>query len=414
VEVFAEFRRDPSKPADTVIRKFFFQRKYLGSKDRRFISDAYYGIIKYYRRLEAIAQAAHPSDGASSDVSIVAAYLIAVQGLPPAEVNEALLEVHGSLPPKETLWKMADRSGEIRRLSELPFAQRLARAYSFPEWFVEKLAAEYGPNDVEQILASFNEEAPTVLRTNTLVVANREELAQELAREGCRTTFSHMAQDALLLERRANVQGLSSFKRGAFEIQDEASQLVAPFAKIKPGLKVLDACAGAGGKTLHLAALLRNRGEIFASDIDPYKLEELKKRVRRSTAQNVRIVRPDERSKVIGEDKIGWFDLVLLDVPCSGTGTLRRNPGIKWVLTEQMLSELMEKQYGILLENSKFVKPGGRLVYATCSILKEEGEGQIERFLRERPEFESEEMLRTRPDSGGCDAFFAARLLRKG
>jgi 16S rRNA (cytosine967-C5)-methyltransferase len=101
-------------------------------------------------------------------------------------------------------------------------------------------------------------------------------------------------------------------------------------------------------------------------------------------------------------------------VPCTGTGTLRRNPGIKWVLTEQMLSELMEKQYGILLENSKFVKPGGRLVYATCSILKEEGEGQIERFLRERPEFESEEMLRTRPDSGGCDAFFAARLLRKG
>jgi 16S rRNA (cytosine967-C5)-methyltransferase len=411
VEVFGECRKDPSKPADAVIRKFFFQRKYLGSKDRRFISEAYYGIIKYYKRLDAIAMEASGGNE-TTDVAIVAAYLIAVYGMPPAEANEALLEVHGSRPPKESLWRMSDRSGEIQRLSSLPFAERLATAYSFPQWFVERLAEDYSPGEVELILASLNEEAPTVLRTNTLVVANREELASELSGEGCKTTFSHMAQDALLLDRRANVQGLTSFKRGGFEIQDEASQLVAPFAKVKPGLKVLDACAGAGGKTLHLAALLKNRGEIFASDVDPYKLEELKKRVKRSTAQNVRIVRPDERSKILGDTKNGWFDVVLLDVPCTGTGTLRRNPGIKWVLTEQMLSELLQKQYGILAENSRFVKPGGRLVYATCSILKAEGEGQIERFRDEHPEFEVEEMMRTRPDSEGCDAFFAARLRR--
>jgi 16S rRNA (cytosine967-C5)-methyltransferase len=116
---------------------------------------------------------------------------------------------------------------------------------------------------------------------------------------------------------------------------------------------------------------------------------------------------------MMGEDKDGWFDLVLLDVPCTGTGTLRRNPGIKWVLTEKMLKELIDKQYSILVENARFVKPGGRILYATCSILKEEGEGQVERFTKEHPEFECEEIMRTRPDSEGCDAFFASRLLRK-
>jgi 16S rRNA (cytosine967-C5)-methyltransferase len=423
VEVFSEFRKDASKPADAVIRKFFFQRKYLGSKDRRFISDAYYSIIKYFRRLESIAIDAGATGGAgtntgssserTSDVAIVAAYLIAVQSMPPAEVNDVLAEVHGSLPPKESLWPMADRSREIERLSSLPFIDRLATAYSFPRWFVERLSEEYGAGDIEPMLTRMNEEAPTVLRTNTLVVANREELADELRRDGCQTTFSHIAQNALLLDRRANVQGFNSFKRGAFEIQDEASQLVAPFANVKTGIKLLDACAGAGGKTLHFAALLRNRGEIFATDPDPHKLEELKKRVKRSTAQNVRIVWPEDRDRVLGVERNGWFDLVLLDVPCTGTGTLRRNPGIKWVLTEQMLAELMEKQYQILIENSRFVKPGGRLVYATCSILKEEGEGQVERFVRENPEFECEEIMRTLPNAQGCDAFFAARLLRK-
>jgi hypothetical protein len=173
VEVFAEFRRDPSKPADAVIRKFFFQRKYLGSKDRRFISDAYFSIIKYFKRLEAIALSTTGLD-AASDVAIVAAYLVAVHGLTPAEVNEAMNEVHGTKPPRESLWKMADRSAEIERLSSLSFVDRLSTAYSFPAWFVKRLSEEYGAEHVEPILASLNEEAPTVLRSNTLVVANSE------------------------------------------------------------------------------------------------------------------------------------------------------------------------------------------------------------------------------------------------
>jgi 16S rRNA (cytosine967-C5)-methyltransferase len=206
--------------------------------------------------------------------------------------------------------------------------------------------------------------------------------------------------------------GLSSFKRGAFEVQDEASQMVAPFANVeKSNLKVLDACAGAGGKTLHLAALLRNKGEIFATDVEGYKLEELKRRVKRSTAQNVRIVMPEQKPKTLGESKREWFDLVLLDVPCSGTGTLRRNPGIKWVLSEQMLSELLEKQHLILTENIPYLKPGGKLVYATCSILREEGEDQAKWILDNYPgQFELEQELRTRPDKEGCDGFYAARL----
>jgi 16S rRNA (cytosine967-C5)-methyltransferase len=256
-----------------------------------------------------------------------------------------------------------------------------------------------------------NDEAPTVLRANTLVVANREELAEELKKEECETSFSHIAQNALILPKRINVMGLESFRRGAFEMQDESSQLVAPFSKITKSLvRVLDACAGAGGKTLHLAALLRNRGEIYATDVDPWKLEELKKRVRRSTAQNVRIVKPDERERMLGPEKKHWFDVVLLDVPCTGTGTLRRNPSIKWVLTEQMLSEVLEKQKAILEENIDFVKTGGTLLYATCSVLKDEGEDQIQAFVERHPEFVLEETMRTRPDKEGCDGFFAARL----
>jgi 16S rRNA (cytosine967-C5)-methyltransferase len=184
-----------------------------------------------------------------------------------------------------------------------------------------------------------------------------------------------------------------------------------PFAQIrKTAIKALDACAGAGGKTLHLAALMKNHGEIYATDIEARKLEELKVRSRRSGAQNIRIVLPIQKEKTLGADKTEWFDLVLLDVPCTGTGTLRRNPGIKWLLTEQMLAELLAKQQVILEENARFVKPGGTLLYATCSLLKEEGEDQMKWFTGIHPEYTLEETLRTRPDIQGCDGFFVARL----
>lgn len=157
---------------------------------------------------------------------------------------------------------------------------------------------------------------------------------------------------------------------------------------------------------------MHNHGEIYSTDIDARKLEELKKRTKRATAQNIRIILPQDREKFLS-NKLNTFDIVLLDVPCTGTGTLRRNPSIKWNLTEDMLASLIEKQRGIVAENIRFVKPGGVLLYATCSLLKDECEEQIQWILSEFGEFTLEAEKRTRPDKDGCDGFYVARLRKK-
>ncbi len=408
VEVFAEFRENPAVPADAVIRRFFLERKYLGAKDRRFIADTYFGTIKNWRRLEELVRDSFEDCEVTADRTI-AAFAIVLRGEPAENTREAFVKFH---LPTDALARLADRDRETARLAELSIAERLGILHSFPAWLVTRMSEEYGSENVEAILASLNGEAPTAIRANTLHTS-REELYTEFQNVGLETTPSEIAPDALVLSKRVNVLGLPEFQRGAFEVQDEASQLVVPLAHIrKTAIKALDACAGAGGKTLHLSALMKNHGEIFATDLDPHKLEALKQRSRRSGAQNIRIVLPDQRERILGPDKTAWFDLVLLDAPCTGTGTLRRNPGIKWLLTEQMLAELVGKQRMILEENAHFVKPGGTLLYATCSLLTEEGEAQMEWFTGQHPEFVVEETLRTRPDTGGCDGFFAARLKR--
>lgn len=421
-EVFSIFRVNPAVPADAILRRFFVERKYLGAKDRRSIAEYYYTIIKNYRRLEARVADAFPDDHVPSEqtsdeqisereipeAKMVAALML-MRGTGPAEVQATFADIQ--IPMElSAVERLGDDEIERIRLEKLTFIVRLSILYSFPNWFTLRMGAEYGMDAVEPILASLNEEAPISLRANALITT-REVLQRELRNEGFEGTFSSIAPDALTIGRRISALSLDSFRRGLFEVQDEASQLVVPFAQIrKTSIKALDACAGAGGKTLHLAALMKNHGEIYASDADARKLEELKIRSRRSGAQNIRIVLPSQKEKMLGPDKTEWFDLVLLDVPCTGTGTLRRNPGIKWILTEQMLSELLEKQKTILEENARFVKPGGTLLYATCSLLKEEGEDQMKWFTNLHPEFTFEEILRTRPDIQGCDGFFVARL----
>lgn len=412
VEVFSEFREKasstmrPGIPADAVIRRFFLERKYLGAKDRRFIADTYFGAIKNWRRLEMLVRDCFEDREVTAD-RIIAAFAIVFRVESAENIREAFVKFH---LPTDALARLADRDRESARLAELPIDERFGILYSFPAWFVTRMSEEYGSENVEAILASLNGEAQTAIRVNT-ILTSREELQTEFQNVGIETTPSEIAPDALVLAKRVNVLGLPEFQRGAFEVQDEASQLVAPFANIrKTAIKALDACAGAGGKTLHLSALMKNHGEIFAIDPDPHKLEALKQRSRRSGTQNIRIVFPEQRERMLGSDKSEWFDLVLLDAPCTGTGTIRRNPGIKWLLTEQMLAELVEKQRMILEENAHFVKHGGTLLYATCSLLEEEGEAQMEWFTAQHPEFTMEELLRTRPDEGGWDGFFVARL----
>ena len=414
IEVFAKFTSRTEIPADITIRNFSRERKYLGSSDRRFISDVYFGTIKNYLRLEAITldalqtQSTHPQ-------LVIAAYCIIFRGDTPAEMRKIISTLSGDLArnyPLEIFEKFADRALEDKRMQELSPTQRLAILYSYPEWFVEHLEKEYGP-ETEVVLKSLNEEATTNLRVNT-TVTTREKLQKVLKEAGVETTFGTLSDDALILRRRMNVWDLKPFKEGQFEIQDEASQLIAPFAAISSNrLRILDACAGAGGKALHFSSLLRGGGEIFATDVDPYKLEELKKRTIRSNAQNIRIVKPDKYDQYLGTKTFGTFDVVLLDVPCSGTGTLRRNPSIKWRLSEQMHNELIEKQRHILEHNAPYVKEKGVLLYSTCSLLKSEGEEQINWFLSLHPEFTLEATRRTHPEQERCDGFFVARLRRR-
>jgi len=413
IEAFSEFAERSNVPADAILREFYLKRKYLGSSDRREIAVPYYGIVKKCLRLEAIYL-----DGTGLKELfpglIAAGYFLVFAGGDPKELQRIIKELPNEFAydhPLQYFEKMADRKREDERLAALPKDTRASIFYSMPLWFVTKLQEEYGA-DADAILASSNEEAPTCLRANTLVI-DREKLIENLRSKEIECEPSKLAPEAILLSKRINAMEHDLFRKGGFEIQDEGSQLIPHFAKITtPRIKVFDACAGAGGKSLHFSSLMHNHGEVYATDIDGRKLEELKKRTKRATSQNIRILLPQDRKKFLS-NKQNSFDVVLLDVPCTGTGTLRRNPSIKWNLTEEMLTSLVAKQRSIIEENIPFVKPGGILLYATCSLLQDECEKQVEWLLVGHPEFTLEEDKRTRPDTDGCDGFYVARLRKK-
>jgi 16S rRNA (cytosine967-C5)-methyltransferase len=414
VEAYDEFTQRSRIPADAILRDYFRKRTYLGARDRRSIAVSYYDTVRNFLRLEAIVIDATGSD-LLDPALVVAATFIVISGADPKEMRLLLSRIPNEFAAEyapEVFEAIADRDREEKRLAALEPIERLSVEYSMPHWFVGKLVEEYGTTDATSLLQASNKEASVALRANTIVM-QREEVIKWLTKAGVEAKPSAIAADGILLSKRINVMEHAEFRKGGFEIQDEASQLVAPFAGVQSNrLRILDACAGAGGKTLHFAALLGGKGEIIATDIDPYKLDEMKKRVKRSTAQNIRIVYPDDYLKHLGEDKNGSFDVVLLDVPCTGTGTLRRNPSIKWHLSNEMHDELIEKQRMIVEENLRFVKPGGVLLYSTCSLLRTEGEEQIEWIQHECPDLKLEATFRTRPDVDECDGFFVARLRR--
>lgn len=413
VEAFSEFVERSHVPADAILREFYLRRKYLGSSDRREIAVPYYGIVKNYLRLEAIYLDATGLEELFPEL-IVAGYFLVYESADPKELQRIIKELPNEFAYNHKLEyfeKMADRKREKERLAALPENMRASIFYSTPLWYVSKIQEEYGA-DADTILSSSNEEAPTCLRANTLVT-DRDALIELLRSKGVECKPSELVPEAIILTKRINAMEYDVFRKGGFEMQDEGSQLIPHFAKItSPRIKVFDPCAGAGGKSLHFSALMHNHGEVYATDIEPRKLEELKKRTKRATSQNIRIVLPQDRKKFLS-NKHNSFDIVLLDVPCTGTGTLRRNPSIKWNLTEEMLTSLVAKQRTIVDENIQYVKPGGILLYATCSLLKEECESQTAWILSNYPHFVLEEDKRTRPDTEGCDGFYVARLRKK-
>ena len=316
-----------------------------------------------------------------------------------------LLE-HQSIPP----WKeFGDLSHEEITERYAEAKKERAIAQSIPDW-LDALGMEQLPNQWPQTLAALNEQAPVVLRANTLKT-DASELQRALSAEGIETDA--VANDALLLTKRKNLFKTSAFHAGLFEVQDYSSQQAAPALDVSPGQTVIDACAGAGGKSLHLAALMENKGRLLSLDVHKWKLDELKKRARRAGVNNL-------EAKHINSTKTtkrlrGRADRLLLDVPCSGLGVLRRNPDAKWKLSPEFLARVIGEQADILGRYQSMVKPGGKMVYATCSILPNENDDQVTRFLGSPAgqDWSLEHKHTYLPQIEGYDGFFVSVLNRR-
>jgi 16S rRNA (cytosine967-C5)-methyltransferase len=367
-------------PLDVVVARFLRENKGIGDDGRAFVVDTAQGMWRVRRRLEAAIDALgfDPTRGA-----LAALYLVGARGV---EAQSLPIDPRGA-PDLIAAWQKTESA---------PLAVRA----SLPEWLVEKLASD-------ALCLSFTEAPPQSLRVNTLK-ATRDDVIAALAREGIDTIASTRAPECITVVERTPVFHSRAFHDGLFEVQDEGSQLVSRLCDAKPGQCVVDGCAGAGGKTLHLAALLEGKGEVHAFDVAGHRLAALRERARRAGAHNVRVhddIR--ERKKLLER-----ADVVLVDAPCSGTGVLRRNPDTSWKLKIDDVVRLVEQQREILDAYAPLVKPGGRLVYATCSLLDEENAGVVESFLAGHATFARVDELALDPFHDGTDGFRAFALVR--
>jgi 16S rRNA (cytosine967-C5)-methyltransferase len=376
--------------ADRVVQKTLKLDSRWGARDRKFIAETIYDMVRWKRLYNEIAgtKGHYTRDNIWKNFTVWAI----LKGI--------------SLPD----WKYFEGTPTRRikgKFDELQKDRRFRE--SIPDWMDEVAIAELGDKwDAE--IKELNKQARVILRVNTLKIS-KQELQKKLREEEVDTETVPKAPDALVLVERKNVFLTDAFKKGYFEVQDASSQLVAPFLDVHPGQKVVDACAGAGGKTLHLASLMENKGQIIAMDIHAHKLAELKKRAKRDGAHNIE-TRPIEGTKTIKKLK-GKVDRVLLDAPCSGLGVLKRNPDSKWKLNPEFLERVKKTQAEILDQYASMVKEGGKLVYATCSILPSENELQVKAFLKKHPEFTFVKDQKVSPVKSGFDGFYMALLERK-
>lgn len=383
--------------ADKVVEYAFKRHPKWGSRDRKLFAEAVYEIVRHWRWYWYLAgqpDAEHTQRDAITPERlwhVWAAYWIM------AENDLPFFDEVGAV-----------RRGYIieRSKAEVPEAIRA----SIPDWMDARLSRELG-DSWPAIRETLNTPASVYLRVNTLKTERRS-LKTRLAQEGFITDGLKDIPTVLHLRQRYNVFGMAAFKEGLFEVQDASSQRVAPFLQVEPGMKVVDACAGAGGKTLHIAALMQNKGKIIALDVHDWKLAELRKRAARAGV-DVAETRVIEGTKTL-KRLAGYADRLLLDVPCSGLGVLRRNPDAKWKLSNEEIDRLIIEQQDILSRYSALVKPGGKMVYATCSVLPGENEDQVQKFLSTHgDQWTLEEEMKINPAETGHDGFYAARLLRK-
>jgi 16S rRNA (cytosine967-C5)-methyltransferase len=378
VTIFSE-----NKYADKVIEKTLKENPKFGGRDRRFIAETTYEIVRNYRLLSYLA------DTENGFWDILATYFI-IKHLP---------------LPDEREFKRLNEKEIITKLKAITDSKIIQ---SYPDWLWDICEKELGSEVWENEAKALNNQASVVLRVNTLKT-KKEILMKHLAEQEIEVEPIDGYNDALLLLKRQNLFQNQLFKLGLFELQDAGSQHISEFLNVEPGMRVIDACAGGGGKSLHLAALLNNKGRIISMDITAWKLDELKKRARRATASNIE-PRLIESSKTIKRLE-NTADRLLLDVPCSGTGVIKRNPDAKWKLNLDFIERTKAIQQKILSEYCIMTKKGGHLVYSTCSILPSENRLQVDEFLSHNKNFEFIKDKTILP-SEGFDGFYMALIKR--
>jgi len=393
-------------PADRLLHQYFRRHPAMGQQDRAFVADGVFAYLRRRRSLEALAESDRPA---------YLALAVIVR-----ELGIGLREMDSALNDSEAAWLRAFKS---RLSAPLPPAV----AADLPDWLWDRLGAAYGDAEREALARAWLAAAPLDLRVNPLKTT-RDDVRRALAVSGIAAEPTPYSPLGLRVRGRPALARHPLFIDGAFEIQDEGSQLVGYLVAPKRAEMVVDFCAGAGGKTLLLGALMRSQGRLYAFDTHDKRLAHLKPRLARSGLSNVHPQRIAHERDTKIKRLAGKIDRVLVDAPCTGFGTLRRNPDLKWRQPESAVAELAAKQRTILAAAATLVKPGGRLVYATCSVLRDENEAIVDAFLATHPGFASGDaaaefaragialdtgaVLKLLPHTHGCDGFYAAVLTR--
>lgn len=379
--------------ADKAVARALKKDKRWGSSDRKFVAETIYEIVRWKRLYAEIAEVREPYD--RDNIWRIFAVWAVLRGikLPDWKYFEDT--------PTRKIKGRFDELSKVRKFKE-----------SIPDWMDELGVKELGEEKWAKELTAQNQQAEVILRVNTLKTT-KEKLRAILMDLNIETNFHNDYPDALILKERANVFMTQAFKDGLFEVQDASSQLVAYFLDVQPGMRVVDTCAGAGGKTLHLASLMQNKGQLIAMDLYESKLKQLKLRAKRNGAFNIepRVIESSKTIKKLHEKA----DRVLIDAPCSGLGVMKRNPDSKWKLQPEFIDNIRKVQEEVLANYSKIVKPGGKLVYATCSVLPSENEEQIKKFLNTEAgkEFTFIKEKKVLAHESGFDGFYMALLERK-
>ncbi len=378
--------------ADKVVARALKKDKRWGSSDRKFVAETIYEIVRWKRLYAEVAEVREPYD--RDNLWRMFAVWAVLRGYPIPDWRQ----LEGT--PERKIKGRFDELSKTRAIKE-----------SIPDWMDALGVKELGEKTWATEIAAQNQPAKVVLRVNTLKTT-KEKLRAILMDLDIETEFLKDQPDALVLKERANVFLTSAFKDGFFEVQDANSQLVAAYLDVEPGMRVVDTCAGAGGKTLHIASLMQNKGQLIAMDLYESKLKQLKLRAKRNSAFNIeyRIIDSTKVIKKLHEKA----DRVLIDAPCSGLGVLKRNPDAKWKLQPEFIDNIRKVQSEVLESYSKIVKPGGKLVYATCSVLPSENQEQIKRFLSTETgkNFTFVKDSKILASESGFDGFYMALLER--